>query len=104
MEFSNERDKILYSDLRDSSFISDFEENQGGISYSKAFKNAPFVLNQKISRAEQGVLLNFRGVCEDPETLMRSVRFTYLIPAPTGYSFWIPGMDDPLILDGETFN
>jgi hypothetical protein len=102
IEIYDELDKILYSEFRDSSFISDFEESQDGISYSKAFKNAPFTLNKKISRDEQGVYLNCRAVCEDLETPMRSVRCTYLIPVPSGYSFWVPGMEDPLILDGET--
>ena len=102
IEVYDELDKTLYSDLRDSSLVFNFKEQESGISFSKQFKNAPFLLKQKVTRNKQGIHVNCRAVYQDIETPVRSVRFTYLIPAPAGYLFWVPGMDDPLELDGET--
>jgi len=101
VEVYDELESVLYSDLSDSTFISNFSEGENEVSFSKQFKNAPFLLNQNISRHEHGIFLHCRATCEDSETPVRSVRFTYLIPVPTGYLFWAPGMDDPLVLDGE---
>ncbi len=102
IEVYDELDKIRFSDLRDSSLVFDFTHSESQVSFSKQFKNAPFMLNQRVSGNEHGVYLSCRAVCEDLEAPLRSVRFTYLIPVPTGYMFWVPGMDDPLTLDGET--
>ncbi|MBN2289284.1 MAG: hypothetical protein JXQ83_08115 [Candidatus Glassbacteria bacterium] len=101
IEVYDELESTSYSDLRDSSFITDFSGSESGVSFTKQFIGAPFSLEQRITRSDYGIQLRCRSWCEDIETPLRSVRFTYLIPAPKGYFFWVPGMEIPLRLDGE---
>ncbi|MEA2062451.1 MAG: hypothetical protein U9P14_02025, partial [Gemmatimonadota bacterium] len=100
IEVFDELARTSYNDLRDSSFVSAFHQEPEEVTFTRQFKNAPFSLIQRISRDRGGIYLNCRLVLEE-EAPGRSVRFTYLVPVPLGYMFTMPGVDEPVLLDGE---
>lgn len=94
-------DGHLYSDLKDSTLVKNYEEKKNYVAFDRLFLNAPFQLDQQIEGKKEGIYISCRTAVVDDTRDLRTVRFSWLIPLPRGADLWIPGMERPMRLDGE---
>ena len=102
IEIYDELELLTCCDLRDSVKVRNFVEEENSAFFEKRVCRAEYSLKQKVWGDREGVYMNFQASVTDKEAPLRSVRFSYLIPLPKDFYFWVPNGREPLLLDGRT--
>ena len=106
LEVADLRDGRTYSPLADAFSISGRKESKArgrrSVSFTQQYEGAPFEIAQTVRETAAGVRWEATLRLLPGDQQNRSVRVTWVLPAPTGWRFWAPQDTAPLVNDGVT--
>ncbi|MHC4716630.1 MAG: hypothetical protein ACYS5V_06650, partial [Planctomycetota bacterium] len=106
LEVADLRDGRTYKPLADAFTVTGRKESKArgraSVSFTQQYEGAPFEVVQAIRQTKAGIRWEAALRLLAGEERNRSVRVSWVLPAPTGWRFWAPQDTTPLVNDGVT--
>ncbi|HET6427395.1 MAG TPA: hypothetical protein VFJ30_03220 [Phycisphaerae bacterium] len=106
LEVADLRAGRTYTPLADAFTVSGRKESKArgrqSFSFTQQYEGAPFSIVHTIRQTKAGIRWEASLRLDPGEQENRSLRVTWVFPAPTGWRFWAPQDTTPLVHDGVT--